>query len=120
MYFWIAAICICSALLIHYLCSSKILRVKQAISIKRLARRDMRSEGDRLAEQKTLLENQQRSLTLAIARLQSDAKQLMASLGEKGLEVPDPDFPLAELEGLEAATEDTAAEDTDPESASEE
>ena len=115
MFYWITAICICGALLIHYLCSSKILRMKQAISIKRLARRDLRSERERLAEQETLLENQQHSLGLSIAKLQSDTKELVPGLREKGLDVPDPDFPLGELEVLGAA-----AEDTDPESDSEE
>lgn len=106
MFYWMTAICVFCALLVHYLCSSKIMRIKQAISIKRLARRDMRSERERLSEQETLLQNEQRSLTHAIARLQSETKQLMPRLREKGLEVPDPDFPLEELEPPGSAEDD--------------
>ena len=44
----ITGVCICGALLIQYLCSSKILRMKQTISIKNMALRDVRAEGARL------------------------------------------------------------------------
>ena len=105
MYWWIiTVVCICGALFFQYLCSSKILRMKQAISIKNMALRDVRAEGSRLDEQETDLKNQNTSLTHGIKRLRSDLKGLMPRLKEKGLEVPDPDFPLTELEEEEAAT----------------
>ena len=106
MYWWIiTVVCICGALLIQYLCSSKILRMKQAISIKNMALRDVRAEGQRLDDQETELKNQETSLTHGIQRLRSDIKTLMPRLKEKEVEVPEPDFPLADLEE-EASTEE--------------
>lgn len=105
MYWWIiTVVCICGALLIQYLCSSKILRMKQAISIKSMALRDVRAEGSRLEEQETELKNSQTSLTHGISRLRTDLKSLMPRLKEMGLEVPEPDFPLSELQEEDAAT----------------
>ena len=106
MVWWITTVaCICGALLIQYLCSSKILRMKQSISIKNMALRDVRSEGQRLDEQEATLSSQQTSLTQGIRRLRTDMKALLPRLKEKDLEVPEPDFPLSELED----------EDPDPE-----
>ena len=73
----ITVVCICGALLIQYLCSSKILRMKQAISIKSIALRDVRDEGQRLDEQEIELKNQQSSLTSNISRLRTDIKNLL-------------------------------------------
>lgn len=99
MYWWIITVfCICGALLVQYLCSSKILRMKQAISIKNMALRDVRSEGDRLEEQEMELKSSQTSLTQGIRRLRQDIKSLRPRLKERGLEVPEPSFPLTELE----------------------
>lgn len=99
MYWWIiTVVCICGALLIQYLCSSKILRMKQAISIKNMALRDVRSEGQRLDDQETELRNQETSLTHGIQRLRADIKSLVPRLKEKEVEVPEPDFPLTDLE----------------------
>ena len=99
MYWWIiTVICICGALLVQYLCSSKILRMKQAISIKNMALRDVRSEGDRLDEQETELRGSQSSLTQGIRRLRQDIKAITPRLRERGMSVPEPDFPLTELE----------------------
>lgn len=107
MYWWIiTVVCICGALLIQYLCSSKILRMKQAISIKNMALRDVRSEGERLDEQETDLQNQQTSLTQGIRRLRQDIKSLGPRLRERGIEVPDPDFSLTELEDDEPTAAD--------------
>ena len=104
MYWWIiTVVCICGALLIQYLCSSKILRMKQAISIKSMALRDVRAEGSRLEEQETELKNQQTSLTHGISRLRGDLKSLRPRMKEMGLEVPDPDFSLSELDEEEDA-----------------
>ena len=105
MYWWIiTVVCICGALLIQYLCSSKILRMKQAISIKSMALRDVRAEGARLEEQETELKNSQTSLTHGITRLRSDLKLLMPKLKEMGIEYPEPDFPVSELQEENAAT----------------
>ena len=99
MYWWIiTVVCICGALLVQYLCSSKILRMKQAISIKNMALRDVRSEGDRLEEQEMELKSSQTSLTQGIRRLRQDIKALVPGLKDRELEVPEPDFPLTELE----------------------
>ena len=107
MYWWvITVVCICGALMIQYLCSSKILRMKQAISIKNMALRDVRAEGSRLDDQEKDLKTQQQSLTHGIKRLRSDLKALMPRLKEKGLEIPDPDFPLTELEDDEVVATD--------------
>ncbi len=99
MYWWIiTVVCICGALLVQYLCSSKILRMKQAISIKNMALRDVRSEGNRLEEQEMELKSSQTSLTQGIRRLRQDIKALVPRLKDRELEVPEPDFPLTELE----------------------
>ena len=99
MYWWIVTVfCICGALLVQYMCSSKILRMKQAISIKNMALRDVRAEGERLDEQETELSNQQTSLTHGIRRLRGDIKALGPRLREREITVPEPDFPLSELE----------------------
>ena len=99
MLWWITTVvCMCCALLNQYLCSSKILRMKQAISIKIMALRDVRAEGKRLDEQETELSNQQTSLTHEIRRLRGDIKALRPRLREREITVPDPDFPLSELE----------------------
>jgi len=95
MYWWIiTVVCICSALLIQYLCSSKLLRMKQAISIKTIALRDARDEGQRLDEQEGELKNQQVSLTHSIDRLRTDIRRLREKLDEKGVSFPEPEFAL--------------------------
>jgi septal ring factor EnvC (AmiA/AmiB activator) len=102
MHWWIATVvCICAALLIQYFCSSKLLRMKQQISIKNMAFRDAREEGSRLEEQETELKNQQKSLTHSIGRLRTDIKRLRNQIQDKGLPVPEPNFSPAELEGDE-------------------
>ena len=99
MQWWIAAVvCICAALLIQYLCSTKLLRMKQQISLKNISLRDAREEGSRLEEQANDLTNQQKSLTHSIARLRVDIKRMRAQIQGKGLPVPEPDFSLDELE----------------------
>ena len=64
MHWWIATVvCICAALLIQYLCSTKLLRMKQQISLKNMLLHNAREEGSRLKEQAKDLTNQQKSLT---------------------------------------------------------
>ena len=95
MHWWIITVgSICGALLIQYLCSSKILHIKQAISIKNIALRDTHNENERLDAQEAELKNQQKSLVQSIKRLRSDIKGLLERTKEKGLDVPQPDFPL--------------------------
>lgn len=99
MYWWIiTVVCIVAALLVQYLCSSKLLRMKQNISIKNMALRDVRAEGDRLEEQELELKSSQQSLTQGIRRMRQDIKKISPRLRERGIEVPEPDFPLTELE----------------------
>ena len=99
MHWWIATVvCICVALLIQYLCSSKLLRMKQQISIKNMALRDAREEGSRLEGQAKDLTNQQKSLTHSISRLRVDIKRMRGQIKEKGLPVPEPEVSLDELE----------------------
>ncbi|MEE3258074.1 MAG: hypothetical protein VX293_02575 [Candidatus Latescibacterota bacterium] len=73
MYWWIAMV-ICIALITQYLCSSKLLHMKQQISIKNMSLRDAREEGSRLEIQAKDLTNQQQSLTHSIDRLRVDIK----------------------------------------------
>lgn len=95
MYWWIiTVVCICSALLIQYLCSSKILRMKQSISIKTISLRDARDEGQRLDEQEGELKNQQVSLVHSIERLRTDIKRLREKLEDKEVSIPEPEFSL--------------------------
>ena len=109
MYWWIiTVVCICGALLIQYLCSSKILRMKQAISIKSIALRDVRDEGQRLDEQEIELKNQQSSLTSNISRLRTDIKNLLDKIKEMGLSAPEANFPLEELEEEETSSKSEA------------
>ena len=99
MSWWIAmVVCICVALIIQYLCSSKILRVKQQISIKSLALRDAREEGVRLEELAVNLTNEQKSLTHSVERLRADIKRVRHQIESKGIPLPEPDFDLSELE----------------------
>ena len=67
-------ICICIALIIQYLCSNKLLHMKQQIYIKNMSLRDAREEGSRLEIQAKDLTNQQQSLTHSIDRLRVDIK----------------------------------------------
>jgi len=85
-------------LLIQYFYANKILRMKQAIFIKDMALRDVRAEGNRLHEQETELSKQQTSLTHGIRLLRGDIKALALRLRERGIDVPEPDFPLSELQ----------------------
>ena len=85
-------------MLIQYFYANKILRMKQAIFIKDMALRDVRAEGNRLHEQETELSKQQTSLTHGIRLLRGDIKALALRLREHGIDVPEPDFPLSELE----------------------
>lgn len=99
MHWWIATVvCICAALIVQYYCSSKLLRMKQQISIKNMALRDAREEGTRLDEKEMELKSQQKSLSFSIQRMRKDINSLRDQLSEKGLEVPEPNFPLEELE----------------------
>ena len=99
MQWWIATVvCICIALLIQYLCSSKLLRMKQQISIKSMALRDAREEGSRLEGKAKDLTNQQKTLTDSIDRLRVDIKRIRGQIQEKGLPLPEPEFSLDELE----------------------
>ena len=99
MHWWIATVvCICIALLIQYLCSSKLLRMQQQISIKDMALRDAREERSLLEGKAKDLTNQQKSLTHSIDRLCVDIKGMRGQIQEKGLSLPEPEFSLDELE----------------------
>ena len=94
---WIIAVAsICVALLVQYLCSSKILRMKQAISIKSISLRDVRDEGDKLDQQEMELKTQQVSLAQSVVRLRKDIKGLQEAVSDRGIPVPDPGFSLEE------------------------
>lgn len=98
MHWWvITVICICLALMIQYLCSSKLLHMKQAISVKSIALREARSEGQRLEEQSAELKNQQTSLTHGIERLRVDIRRLRTQMKEKDLPIPEPSFDVGIL-----------------------
>jgi hypothetical protein len=106
MHWWIiTVICICGALVIQYLCSSKLLQMKQSISLKTISLRDARDEGSRLDEQDAELKGQQGSLAHSIDRLRADIRRLHEQLTGHGLELPEPGFPLEEPGEDEAAPE---------------
>lgn len=93
MHWWvITVVCICVALMIQYMCSSKLLHMKQAVSVKTIALREARSETERLEELGTELKNQQVSLTHSIERLLVDIRRMRSQMKEKGLAVPEPSF----------------------------
>jgi len=99
MDWWIATVvCICIALLIQYLCSSKLLRMKQQISTKNMALRDARETADLLEAKAKDLTHQQKTLTDSIDRLRVDIKRMRGQIQEKGLPLPEPEFSLDELE----------------------
>ncbi|MBI2502089.1 MAG: hypothetical protein HYW07_02515 [Candidatus Latescibacteria bacterium] len=95
MYWWIAMVVgIGIGLLVQYMCSHKILRLKQLVSQKSIALRDARLEAQKLDDQEAELKGQQVVLTHSIGRLQNDISSLIPRLKEKGLEVPAPPFPV--------------------------
>lgn len=99
MHWWIATIaCVCLALIIQYLCSSKILAMKQAVSMRSIALRDARFEAERLDEQEVELKGQQSSLNFTIQRLRQDIRGMIPRMKKRGLTVPQPPFPMEELE----------------------
>jgi len=107
MEWWIATVAsVCGALLIQYICSSRVLRLKQAISIKNMALREAKHSGERLDEQTTDLQTQERGLKLSMDRLRPDIKALIPHLKELGVDIPEPDFPASDLED--------SSEDLDP------
>jgi hypothetical protein len=95
MHWWvITVVCLCGSLLVQYMCSSKLLRMKQAISIKTISLHDARSEGSRLDEQENDLQTQQASLTNTIERLRKDIVKKREQLAKGSVQVPTPSFPL--------------------------
>ena len=98
MYWWIAMVaCIGIGLLVQYICSNKILRLKQLVSQKSIALRDARLEAQKLDELEAELKGQQVVLTHSINRLQHDIGSLIPRLKEKGLPVPEATFPVGDL-----------------------
>lgn len=96
---WIATVAsFCGALLIQYFCSSRILRMKQVISIKNMSLREAKATGQRLDDQELELQSQERGLKLSINRLRPDIKALMPRLKEQGVDIPEPDFPSSDLQ----------------------
>jgi predicted Holliday junction resolvase-like endonuclease len=104
MYWFITVLCICAALLVQYLFSSRILQMKQSITIKKMALRDARAESELLEEQEIELKSSQISLTQDIRRFRQDIKALLPRLKKLDLDVPEPDFPLTEFEEDESPT----------------
>ena len=90
MFWWVATvISIVAALLLHYFFASKILHLKETISIKNIALRDVRDEGQRLDEQEIDLQKKQTSMQSKIYILRTDIIDLLNSAKEKGLPIPD-------------------------------
>ena len=93
MYWWIAMVVgIGIGLLVHYVCSHKVLRLKQLVSQKSIALRDARLEAQKLDDQEAELKGQQVVLAQSISRLKNDISSLIPRMKEKGLEVPDSSF----------------------------
>ena len=106
MIWWVAAISsIVGALLLQYFFTRKILHIKQAISIKNLALRDVRDEWQKLDEQEIDLQNQLISMQRNIHRLRTDIEDLLDIAKEKGLPIPDATLPLEELYEVEKTPE---------------
>ena len=98
MYWWIGmVVCIVIGLLVQYICSSKILRLKQLVSQKSIALRDARLEAQKLDEQEAELKGQQVVLTHSISRLKHDISGLIPRMKEKGLQVPEAAFSIEDL-----------------------
>ena len=98
MYWWIGmAIGIGIGLLVQYVCSAKILRLKQLVSQRSIALRDARLEAQKLDDQEAELKGQEAVLAHGINRLRTDISALIPRMEEKGLKVPPPPFPIEEL-----------------------
>ena len=98
MYWWIGMVVgIGIGLLVQYVCSAKILRLKQQVSQKSIALRDARLEAQKLDDQETELKGQEVTLTHGIRRLRTEISTLIPKMQEKGLKVPTPPFPIEEL-----------------------
>ncbi len=99
MHWWIATIaCVCLALIVQYLCSSKILGMKQLVSMKGIALRDARFEGEKLESQEVELKGQQSVLEHSIRRMRNDIRAVIPRIKAKGLAIPQPPFPMEELD----------------------
>jgi len=97
MYWWIAMVVFIGiGLLVQYVCSNKILRFKQLVSQKSIALRDARMEGQKLIDQEAELKGQQMVLNHSIGRLQQDIRSLLTRFKEKGIDAPQPPFPVEE------------------------
>jgi hypothetical protein len=100
MYWWIAMVVFIGlGLLVQYLCSNRVLRLKQLVSQKSIALRDARLEAQKLDDQEAELKGQQVVLTHSISRLQHDIQDLIPRLKEKDLSVPPASFPLEDPGG---------------------
>ncbi len=98
MYWWFAMVAFISiGLLVQYVCSNRILRLKQLVSQKSIALRDIRLEAQKLDEQEAELKGQQVVVTHSISRLQHDIHALIPRLKEKELPVPEAPFRIEEL-----------------------
>jgi chromosome segregation ATPase len=101
MYWWIAMVVFIGlGLLVQYICSNKVLRLKQRVSQKSIALRDARLEAQKLDDQEAELKGQQVVLAHSISRLQHDIQELIPRLKEKGLSVPQASFPLEDPGGV--------------------
>jgi hypothetical protein len=95
MYWWIAMVVgIIIGLLVQYICSNKLLRLKQLVSQKSIALRDARLEAQKLDDQEAELKGQQVALTHSISRLRNDIHSLIPRMKEKGLAVPEAPFSI--------------------------
>lgn len=95
MYWWIAMVVgIGIGLLVQYICSNKVLRLKQLVSQKSIALRDTRLEAQKLDDQEAELKGQQVVLAHSISRLQHDISSLVPRMKEKGLQVPEAPFAI--------------------------
>lgn len=95
MHGWtITAVRMCSALLVWNVCSSMLLRVEQAISVKTICARDARDKASRLEQRQTERRNQQRRLRVNIKRLRKNTMELGGQLATRGRNVRDPGFAL--------------------------
>ena len=94
MWWLITAVAVVLALLIQYMCSHKILQLKQKVSSKSMNLREARSEGERLGEMSIELKSQDVKLKKSIRQLRTDIRRIIPTLDEQGAQLPKADFSL--------------------------
>ena len=105
MWWFVTIVAVVLALLIQYICSSRILQLKQKVTAKSMSLREARFEGERLSKLSGVLQNQDVTLKQSIRQLHNDIQKLKVTLKEQGVPIPQEDFVLEEAPLAEAKDE---------------